>query len=76
MLPLSYQTTLRAHLSEAQYLTLQLLLLLLQSHRPCQTFDLSQRLSSTNSISQSQTELTTLFSLTSVEYQTFVVSLN
>lgn len=33
MLPASYQTTLRAHLSESQYLTLQLLLLLLQIHR-------------------------------------------
>ena len=33
MLPASYQTTLRAHLSAAQYLTLQLLLLLLQVHR-------------------------------------------
>ncbi|NEQ43398.1 MAG: IS4 family transposase [Leptolyngbya sp. SIOISBB] len=33
MLPAFYQTTLRAHLSETQYLTLQLLLLLLQVHR-------------------------------------------
>lgn len=33
MLPASYQTTLRADLSETQYLTLQLLLLLLQVHR-------------------------------------------
>ncbi len=33
MLPASYQKTLRAHLSESQYLTLQLLLLLLQVHR-------------------------------------------
>jgi hypothetical protein len=33
MFPASYQTTLRTHLSEAQYLTLQLLLLLLQAHR-------------------------------------------
>ncbi|MEM6435600.1 MAG: IS4 family transposase, partial [Cyanobacteria bacterium P01_D01_bin.115] len=33
MLPASYQTTLRAHLNEQQYLTLQLLLLLLQVHR-------------------------------------------
>ena len=33
MLPPSYQTTLRAHLNESQYLTLQLLLLLLQTHR-------------------------------------------
>ena len=33
MFPASYQTTLRAHLSESQYLTLQLLLLLIQVHR-------------------------------------------
>lgn len=33
MFPAFYQTTLRAHLSESQYLTLQLLLLLLQAHR-------------------------------------------
>jgi Transposase DDE domain len=33
MLPSSYQTTLRAHLNESQYLTLQLLVLLLQTHR-------------------------------------------
>jgi Transposase DDE domain len=33
MLPLSYQTILRKHLNESQYLTLQLLLLLLQAHR-------------------------------------------
>jgi hypothetical protein len=33
MLPPFYQTTLRAHLNESQYLTLQLLLLLLQAHR-------------------------------------------
>lgn len=33
MFPAFYQTTLRAHLNESQYLTLQLLLLLLQAHR-------------------------------------------
>lgn len=33
MFPASYQTTLHAHLSESQYLTLQLLLLLIQAHR-------------------------------------------
>jgi hypothetical protein len=33
MLPASYQNTLRVHLSETQYLTLELLLLLLQVHR-------------------------------------------
>jgi hypothetical protein len=33
MLPASYHPPLRAHLSETQYLTLQLLLLLLQVHR-------------------------------------------
>jgi hypothetical protein len=33
MFPQFYQTTLRAHLNESQYLTLQLLLLLLQAHR-------------------------------------------
>jgi hypothetical protein len=33
MFPEFYQTTLRAHLNESQYLTLQLLLLLLQAHR-------------------------------------------
>jgi len=33
MFPAFYQSTLRTHLSEAQYLTLQLLLLLLQAHR-------------------------------------------
>jgi hypothetical protein len=33
MFPPSYQKTLRAHLNESQYLTLQLLLLLLQVHR-------------------------------------------
>ena len=33
MFPASYQTTLRAHLSESQYLTLQLVLLLIQAHR-------------------------------------------
>jgi len=33
MFPLSYQKTLRAHLNESQYLTLQILLLLLQVHR-------------------------------------------
>jgi hypothetical protein len=33
MFPESYQKTLRAHLNESQYLTLQLLLLLLQVHR-------------------------------------------
>jgi Transposase DDE domain len=32
MFPTFYQTTLRAHLNESQYLTLQLLLLLLQAH--------------------------------------------
>lgn len=33
MLPPSYQKILRTHLNESQYLTLQLLLLLLQAHR-------------------------------------------
>lgn len=33
MFPAFYQTTLRAHLNESQYLTLQLLLLLIQTHR-------------------------------------------
>jgi len=33
MLPPSYQRTLRAHLSESQYLSLQLLLMLIQCHR-------------------------------------------
>jgi hypothetical protein len=33
MLPSSYQKTLRAQLTESQYLTLQLLLVLLQAHR-------------------------------------------
>lgn len=33
MFPPSYQATLRAHLNESQYLTLQLLLLLIQVHR-------------------------------------------
>jgi len=33
MFPESYQKTLRAHLNESQYLTLQLLLVLLQVHR-------------------------------------------
>lgn len=33
MFPESYQKTLRRHLNESQYLTLQLLLLLLQVHR-------------------------------------------
>jgi hypothetical protein len=33
MLPPSYQTILGKHLNESQYLTLQLLLLLLQAHR-------------------------------------------
>jgi hypothetical protein len=33
MLPLLYQTILRKHLNESQYLTLQLLFLLLQAHR-------------------------------------------
>lgn len=33
MFPKSYQTTLRAHLTESQYLTLELLLLLIQVHR-------------------------------------------
>jgi len=33
MLPQFYQTTLRAHLNESQYLTLQLLVLLIQTHR-------------------------------------------
>ncbi len=33
MFPVSYQKTLRAHLNESQYLTLQLLLLLIQTHR-------------------------------------------
>jgi hypothetical protein len=33
MFPAFYQTTLRAHLNESQYLTLQLLLLLLQTYR-------------------------------------------
>ncbi len=36
MLPTSYQNVLRAHLSESQYLTLQLLIVLLQSHRQVQ----------------------------------------
>ena len=36
MLPASYQKTLRAHLNEKQYLTLELLLLLLQVHRQVQ----------------------------------------
>ena len=67
MLPPSYQTTLRAHLNESQYLTLQLLSLLLQAHRQV-------KLSSTDSISKPQTELTTLFSLASTVCQTLVVS--
>ena len=33
MLPPFYQTLLRQHLSESQYLTLELLLLLIQTHR-------------------------------------------
>jgi hypothetical protein len=33
MLPKFYQTLLRQHLSESQYLTLELLLLLIQAHR-------------------------------------------
>ena len=33
MLPLSYQKALRPHLSESQYLTLELLVMLIQSHR-------------------------------------------
>jgi len=33
MLPQSYQTIFRKHLSEQQYLTLKILLLLIQSHR-------------------------------------------
>jgi hypothetical protein len=33
MLPPFYQTLLRHHLSESQYLTLELLLLLIQTHR-------------------------------------------
>lgn len=33
MFPVSYQKTLRAHLNESQYLTIQLLLLLIQVHR-------------------------------------------
>ena len=33
MLPQSYQTIFRKHLSEQQYLTLEILLLLIQSHR-------------------------------------------
>lgn len=36
MLPTYYQTVLRSHLSESQYLTLQLLIMLLQSHRHVQ----------------------------------------
>lgn len=36
MLPAFYQKVLRTHLSESQYLTLQLLVLLLQSHRQIQ----------------------------------------
>ncbi len=36
MLPTFYQKVLRSHLSESQYLTLQLLVLLLQSHRQIQ----------------------------------------
>ena len=33
MLPQSYQTIFRKHLSEQQYLTLEILLLLIQAHR-------------------------------------------
>jgi hypothetical protein len=33
MLPASYQKILKAHLSESQYITLHLLILLLQHHR-------------------------------------------
>ena len=36
MLPSSYQTVLRNHLSEQQYLTLELLILLIQAHRHVQ----------------------------------------
>jgi len=36
MLPSSYQTVLRKHLSEQQYLTLELLILLIQAHRQVQ----------------------------------------
>ena len=36
MLPSSYQTVLRKHLSEQQYLTLELLILLIQAHRAVQ----------------------------------------
>lgn len=36
MLPPLYQTLLRRHLSESQYLTLEMLLLLIQAHRQVQ----------------------------------------
>lgn len=36
MLPSSYQTVLRKHLSEQQYLTLEILVLLIQAHRHVQ----------------------------------------
>lgn len=41
MLPTFYQTTLRAHLSEKQCLTLQLLLLLIQAHRQVKLSELA-----------------------------------
>jgi len=56
MLSESYQKTLRAHLNESQYLTLQLLLLLLQVHRQVKLSVLEACLSPTDSIWQSQAE--------------------
>jgi len=56
MLSESYQKTLRAHLNESQYITLQLLLLLLQVHRQVKLSVLEACLSATHSIWQSQAE--------------------
>jgi len=69
MLSESYQKTLRAHLNESQYLTIHILLLLLQVHRQVKLSVLEACLSPTDSIWQSQTQPTTLFELASTQCQ-------
>ena len=74
MLPPSYQKILRTHLNESQYLTLQLLLLLLQAHRQVKLSVLASVFPQPIQYQSRFRKLTTLFSVASVVRQTVVVS--
>jgi hypothetical protein len=77
MFPAFYQTTLQTHLTDPQYLTLQLLLCWLQVHHQVKLSVLASVFPQPihyNSRKQSKTELTAVFNLASIEYQAAVVS--